>query len=78
MDIDVSFFFLILIPQKVKRIQAVDINEYSRNEILNDFRRNVAFMLGSMTHYRPLYDCNQSPDMKMIRLHMQCLFPSQA
>lgn len=35
-------------------------------------------MLESMTHYKPLYHCNQSPDMKIIVLSTASLFPSQA
>lgn len=71
------FLFLSCTP-KSKRIQIFDIMEHSSNEILNDFRKKGSFMLGSMTHYKPLYHCNQSPDMKIIVLHIQCHFPSQA
>ena len=71
------FLFLSYTTQS-KRAQIVDITEYSRNEILNDFGRNVTFMLGSMTHYKAVCHCNQSPDMKVIGLHIHCHFPSQA
>lgn len=35
-------------------------------------------MLESMTHYKPLYHWNQSPDMKIIVLHILRRFSSQA
>lgn len=66
MDINVFFFFFY--TTQSKRAQIVDITEYSRNEILNDFRRNVTFMLGSMTHSKPVCHCNQSPDMNVAGL----------
>lgn len=43
-------FFFLLIQQKIKGFRFFDIVEYSRIEILNDLRGNVAFMLESMTY----------------------------
>lgn len=47
-------FFFLLVQREVKGFRFFDIVEYSRIEMLNDFRGNVALMLESMTYQKPV------------------------
>lgn len=57
-------FFFLLVQREVKGFRFFDIVEYSRIEMLNDFRGNVALMLESMTYQKPPYQSTRSPGLK--------------